>query len=55
MFSPESQEQMLPGFRKSPYVAPDFANLPPSQNQGSTGLPPMGPALAGGYRRGYPQ
>lgn len=54
MFSPQAQpqNQMQPGFRKSHYVAPDFSSLPSSQSQGSAGPPPMGPAIAGGYRRG---
>ncbi|KAI8789570.1 phospholipase DDHD2-like isoform X3 [Biomphalaria glabrata] len=41
------------GMRKSPYVAPDFNNLPSSQSSGPV-LPPMGPAIAGGYRRSQP-
>lgn len=52
MFSPQTQSQVHPGFRKSPYVAPDFVGLPSSQSQGTAGPPPMGPAPPGGYRRG---
>lgn len=52
MFSPQTQSQMQQGLRKSPYVTPDFASLPSSQSQGLAGPPPMGPALAGGYRMG---
>ncbi|XP_005097689.1 phospholipase DDHD2 isoform X2 [Aplysia californica] len=39
------------GMRKSPYVAPDFSNLPSNMGASPTGPPPMGPAAAGGYRR----
>ena len=40
-----------PGVRRSPYVPPDFSNLPNSQGNSPAGLPPTGPAPVGGYRR----
>lgn len=51
MFGSQGMSTYLsPGVRKSPYVPPDFSNLPTNQ-QAAPSLPPMGPAIAGGYRR----
>ncbi|CAL1526017.1 unnamed protein product, partial [Lymnaea stagnalis] len=55
LFSPQAQQPSFQsGVRRSPYVAPDFTNLPLNQAPVAPVLPPMGPALAGGYRKGQP-
>ena len=59
MFSPSSvpSGHMQPGARRSPYVPPDFSNLPPNPITSSSGAaapPPMGPAPVGGYRKTKP-
>ena len=59
MFSPSAVPagHMQPGVRRSPYVPPDFSNLPSNPASlagGAAPPPPMGPALIGGYRKTKP-
>ncbi|GFO31585.1 sec23-interacting protein [Plakobranchus ocellatus] len=61
MFSPSTVPtgQLQPGMRRSPYVPPNFSNLPPpnqSPNPGASAPPPppMGSVPIGGYRKAKP-